>query len=432
MVFADDEVRQSTQRRGFAAWAGPVAGASEETPMNLQRNAGPTLMQRPQAAMVKVAAAIILTTAIAWAVAPAHAAAGAPPVAPVAARSAVSTEVVATGLEHPWGLAFLPGGRFLVTERPGRLRIVESDGRLSAPLAGLPAIAAGGQGGLLDVVADADFERNRRIYFCFSEPDARGGGTNSTALARATLPPEEKTLKDVQVIFSQKPKVRSTAHFGCRIVQDGQGGLFLTLGDRFSRRDDAQTLDNHLGKIVHVRIDGGAAPGNPAPAGALPEIWSWGHRNVQGATLGPDGRLWTHEHGPQGGDEINIVQAGRNYGWPVITYGENYGGGKIGEGTAKAGMEQPLHYWVPSIAPSGMAFLTSDRYGAAWKGSLFVGSLRFARLHRLQFDASGRVVRDEYLLDKAGNRIRDVRQGPDGWLYLLTDSPDGQLLRLRP
>ncbi len=401
--------------------------------MNLQRNAGAALMHRPQSAMVNVATAIIVTTAIAWAVVPVRAATGPEkPVVPVAARAAVSTEVVATGLEHPWSLAFLPGGRFLVTERPGRLRVVEPDGRLSPPLAGLPPIAAGGQGGLLDVVTDADFERNRRVYFCFSEPDAQGGGANSTALARATLSPDEKALKDVQVIFSQRPKVRSNAHFGCRIVQDGQGGLFLTLGDRFQRKDDAQTLDNHLGKIVHVRAEGGAAPGNPAPAGALPEIWSWGHRNVQGAALGPDGRLWVHEHGPQGGDEINVVQAGRNYGWPVITYGENYGGGKIGEGTAKAGMEQPLHYWVPSIAPSGMAFLTSDRYGAGWKGSLFVGSLRFARLHRLQFDASGRVVRDEYLLDKAGNRIRDVRQGPDGWIYLLTDSPEGQLLRLRP
>ena len=401
--------------------------------MNLQRNAGAALMHSPQNAMVNVAKAIVVTTAIAWAVIPVHAAVGPEkPVAPVAARAAVSTEVVATGLDHPWGLAFLPGGRFLVTERPGRLRVVEPDGRLSPPLAGLPSIAVGGQGGLLDVATDADFERNRRVYFCFSEPDAQGAGTNSTALARATLSPDDRALKEVQVIFSQKPKVRSNAHFGCRIVQDGQGGLFLTLGDRFQRKDDAQTLDNHLGKIVHVRAEGGAAPGNAAPAGALPEIWSWGHRNVQGAALGPDGRLWVHEHGPQGGDEVNIVQAGRNYGWPVITYGENYGGGKIGEGAAKAGMEQPLHYWVPSIAPSGMAFLTSDRYGAAWKGSLFVGSLRFARLHRLQFDATGRVVCDEYLLDKAGHRIRDVRQGPDGWIYLLTDSPEGQLLRLRP
>lgn len=353
------------------------------------------------------------------------------PVPPVPARGEASAEVVASGLSHPWGLAFLPGGRFLVTERPGRLRVVEADGRLGPPLAGLPQVAAGGQGGLLDVITDADFARNRRIFFCYSEPAPKGGG-NSTALASATLAPDAAALQDVKVLFSQRPKVASQLHFGCRIVQAPDGHLFLTLGERYSRKEDAQRLDNHLGKVVRIAPTGGAAPGNPLAgrAGALPEIWSWGHRNPQGAAWGPDGRLWIHEHGAQGGDEINRPEAGRNYGWPVITYGENYGGGKIGEGTAKAGMEQPLHYWVPSIAPSGMAFLTSDRYGTAWKGSLFVGSLKFARLHRLELQGA-QVVRDEYLLDGLGARIRDVRQGPDGWLYLLTDSPDGQLLRLR-
>ena len=353
------------------------------------------------------------------------------PVPPVPARGKASAEVVASGLSHPWGLAFLPGGRFLVTERPGRLRVVEADGRLGPPLAGLPQVAAGGQGGLLDVITDADFARNRRIFFCYSEPAPKGGG-NSTALASATLAPDAAALQDVKVLFSQRPKVASQLHFGCRIVQAADGHLFLTLGERYGRKEDAQRLDNHLGKVVRIAPTGGAAPGNPLAgrAGALPEIWSWGHRNPQGAAWGPDGRLWIHEHGAQGGDEINRPEAGRNYGWPVITYGENYGGGKIGEGTAKAGMEQPLHYWVPSIAPSGMAFLTSDRYGTAWKGSLFVGSLKFARLHRLELQGA-QVVRDEYLLDGLGARIRDVRQGPDGWLYLLTDSPDGQLLRLR-
>lgn len=353
------------------------------------------------------------------------------PVHPVPARGEASAEVVASGLSHPWGLAFLPGGRFLVTERPGRLRVVEADGRLGPPLAGLPQVAAGGQGGLLDVITDADFARNRRIFFCYSEPAPKGDG-NSTALASATLAPDAAALQDVKVLFSQRPKVASQLHFGCRIVQAPDGHLFLTLGERYGRKEDAQRLDNHLGKVVRIAPTGGAAPGNPLAgrAGALPEIWSWGHRNPQGAAWGPDGRLWIHEHGAQGGDEINRSEAGRNYGWPVITYGENYGGGKIGEGTAKAGMEQPLHYWVPSIAPSGMAFLTSDRYGAAWKGSLFVGSLKFARLHRLELQGA-QVVRDEYLLDGLGARIRDVRQGPDGWLYLLTDSPDGQLLRLR-
>lgn len=353
------------------------------------------------------------------------------PVPPVPARGKASAEVVASGLSHPWGLAFLPGGRFLVTERPGRLRVVEADGRLGPPLAGLPQVAAGGQGGLLDVITDADFARNRRIFFCYSEPAPKGGG-NSTALASATLAPDAAALQDVKVLFSQRPKVASQLHFGCRIVQAPDGHLFLTLGERYGRKEDAQRLDNHLGKVVRIAPTGGAAPGNPLAgrAGALPEIWSWGHRNPQGAAWGPDGRLWIHEHGAQGGDEINRPEAGRNYGWPVITYGENYGGGKIGEGTAKAGMEQPLHYWVPSIAPSGMAFLTSDRYSTAWKGSLFVGSLKFARLHRLELQGA-QVVRDEYLLDGLGARIRDVRQGPDGWLYLLTDSPDGQLLRLR-
>ena len=355
------------------------------------------------------------------------------PVRPVAARGNASAEVVATGLAHPWGLAFLPEGRFLVTERPGRLRVVEPNGRLGAPLAGVPRVAAGGQGGLLDVITDADFARNRRIFLCYSEPAADGGGGNGTALASATLASGASALRDVQVLFSQRPKVASQLHFGCRIVQAPDGNLFLTLGERYQRRDDAQKLDSHLGKVVRIAPTGGAAAGNPLAgrADALPEIWSWGHRNPQGATWGPDGRLWIHEHGPQGGDEINRPEPGRNYGWPVVTYGENYGGGPIGEGTHKAGMEPPLHYWVPSIAPSGMAFLTSDRYGPAWKGSLFVGALKSMRLHRLQIEA-GRVVRDEYLLDGLGARIRDVRQGPDGWLYLLTDSADGQLLRLKP
>jgi len=344
----------------------------------------------------------------------------------------VTAVPVASGLQHPWAVAFLPDGRFLVTERPGRLRVVAADGRLLPPVRGLPAVAAAGQGGLLDVVLDADFARNRRLFFCFSEPASEGGG-NSTALARATLSEDASALQDVKVIFSQQPKVASNLHFGCRIVQAPDGNLFLTLGERYQRKDDAQKLDNHHGKVVRLQPDGGVPADNPLRqrTGALPEIWSWGHRNPQGATWGPDGRLWVHEHGPQGGDEINRPEPGRNYGWPVITYGENYGGGKIGEGTAKAGMEQPLHWWVPSIAPSGMAFLTSDRYGPGWKGSLFVGSLKFSRLHRLELQG-GKVAHEERLLEDLGERIRDVRQGPDGWLYVLTDSPQGRLLRLQP
>jgi len=350
-----------------------------------------------------------------------------------AAMAQGRSETVATGLESPWGVGFLPGDRFVVTEKPGRIRIVAKDGKLGAPLAGLPPVAAGGQGGLLDVLVDTDFRSNRTLYFCFSEPDA-GGSANSTALARARLSPDDARLENLQIIFSQKPKVASRAHFGCRIVDGGDGTLYLTLGDRFSRKEDAQRLDNHLGKIVRIRKDGSVPDDNPFAGrpGPLPEIWSYGHRNGQGATLGPDGRLWMTEHGPQGGDEINVVQAGRNYGWPVITYGENYGGGKIGDGiTAKEGMEQPLHYWVPSIATSGMAFLTSDRYGAAWKGNLFVGSLKFGYLDRIELK-NGKVVAEHKLLEDGRARIRDVKQGPDGLLYVLTDESNGKLLRLRP
>ncbi|QRF59986.1 PQQ-dependent sugar dehydrogenase [Variovorax paradoxus] len=350
-----------------------------------------------------------------------------------AAMAQGRSETVASGLESPWGVGFLPGDRFVVTEKPGRMRIVAKDGKMGAPLAGLPAIAAGGQGGLLDVLVDADFRSNRTLYFCFSEPDA-GGSANSTALARARLSSDDTRLENLQIVFSQKPKVASRAHFGCRIVDGGDGTLYLTLGDRFSRKEDAQKLDNHLGKIVRIGKDGSVPKDNPfvGRPGALPEIWSYGHRNGQGATLGPDGRLWMTEHGPQGGDEINIAQAGRNHGWPVITYGENYGGGKIGDGiTAKEGMEQPLHYWVPSIATSGMAFLTSDRYGAAWKGNLFVGSLKFGYLDRIELK-NGKVVAEHKLLEDGRARIRDVKQGPDGLLYVLTDESNGKLLRLRP
>lgn len=354
---------------------------------------------------------------------------------------AVRPETVAAGLENPWGVAFLPDGRFLVTERAGRMRVVAADGKLAAALAGLPPVAAGGQGGLLDVLADSDFARNRTVYFCYSEPAASGSG-NSTALARATLSADDKRLENLKVIFSQKPKFSSTAHFGCRIVESRTGGaadgkLFITLGDRYSRKEDAQTLDNHHGKIVRINKDGTVPKDNPlvGRAGALPEIWSYGHRNAQGATLAPDGTLWMHEHGPQGGDEINVPKPGVNHGWPVITYGENYGGGKIGEGiTQKAGMQQPLHYWVPSIAPSGMAFLTSDRYGKAWQGNLFVGSLKFGYLNRIELSApySGKVVRENKLLTEVGERIRDVKQGPDGLLYVLTDNSNGKLIRLLP
>ena len=344
--------------------------------------------------------------------------------------------VVASGIENPWAVAFLPSGRYLVTEKLGRMRVIEADGKVGPPLPGLPQVAIGGQGGLLDVVLDSGFESNRTLYFCFSEPDgeAEGGRTNSTALARAQLANDRSRLENVRVIFSQRPKVASRNHFGCRIAEGRDGNLYMTMGDRFSRRDDAQTLGNHLGKIIRVTKEGAAPPDNPfvGQAGALPEIWSYGHRNGQGLAWSPDGRLWMTEHGPQGGDEINLVQPGHNYGWPVITYGENYGGGKIGAGiTAKDGMDQPLHYWVPSIAPSGMVFLNSDRYGKGWRGNLFVGSLKFGYLDRIEIQG-GKVVAEHKLLEDGRARIRDVRQGPDGLIYVLTDQTNGQLIRLQP
>jgi len=345
--------------------------------------------------------------------------------------AALRVEVVASGLQNPWGVAFIDGGRFLVTERPGRMRVVAADGRLGEPLAGLPEVDAGGQGGLLDVITDSGFASNRTVYFCYAEP---GAGGNSTALASARLSADATRLEAVKVIFSQAPKFSSRAHFGCRIVEAPDGLLFLTLGDRFSRKDDAQTLNNHHGKVVRIAKDGSVPPGNPFAnrAGAKPEIWSLGHRNLQGATLGPDGRLWTSEHGPQGGDEINRPEAGKNYGWPVITYGENYGGGAIGEGiTAKAGLEQPVFQWTPSIAPSGLAFVKGERYGKAWQGNLLAGSLKFRYLARLEV-SGGRVVKEERLLPDLNARVRDVREGPDGFIYLLTDERNGRLLRLHP
>jgi glucose/arabinose dehydrogenase len=348
---------------------------------------------------------------------------------------ALKPVTLARGLSHPWGLAFLPGferdGLMLLTERPGRLRVVSTRGELGPPVSGLPAVDARGQGGLLDVVLDPKFSENRWVYWSYSEPGERG---NSTAVARGKLELSglRGQLTGVQVIFRQEPKVASTAHFGSRLVFARGGRLFVTLGDRFSRRDDAQLLGNHHGKVVRIEADGRVPADNPfaTRAGALPQTWSYGHRNVQGAALHPQtGELWIHEHGPQGGDEVNVSEAGRNYGWPVITYGAEYGSGApIGEGSLRAGIEAPLVHWVPSIAPSGMAFVTSDRY-PGWKGDLFVGALRAQLLVRLQLDGR-RVLKQERLLQDFNERIRDVRQGPDGWLYLLTDSDDGKVVRL--
>lgn len=336
--------------------------------------------------------------------------------------------VMARGLEHPWSMAFLPDGRILVTERPGRLRVLR-DRRLDPrPLQGLPEVAPHGQGGLMDVVAHPRFAENRLVYFSYSERGPDGWGT---ALARARL--EDDRLVNAEVLFRQSPKGSAGQHFGGRIVFDRSGLLYLTLGDR-GEMSRAQRTDDHAGSVIRLHDDGRVPVDNPwvGKSGWKPEKFTIGNRNIQGAALHPrTGQLWTHEHGPQGGDEINIVRAGVNYGWPVITYGANYGlGTKIGEGTAKEGMAQPLYYWVPSIAPSGMAFYAGERF-PKWRDDLFVGSLKFGLLLRLRLDGE-KVVREERFARLMLGRIRDVRVGPDGLIYLLTDEREGVLARLEP
>jgi glucose/arabinose dehydrogenase len=346
---------------------------------------------------------------------------------PKPVRLPVRATDVARGLAHPWGLVFLPDGRLLVTERPGRLRLVASDGRLSEPLAGVPAVAAGGQGGLLDVALGPSFARDRLVYLSFSEP---GPGGQSTAVARGRL--GERGLEGTEVVWRQAPKVNSTFHWGSRLVFRPDGTLFVTLGDRLSQREAAQDLGVTIGKLVRINPDGSAPRDNPFVGrnGVRPEIWSYGHRNVQAAALDARGELWTVEHGARGGDELNTPQPGRNYGWPVITYGVDYSGARIGVGTARPGMEQPLYYWDQVIAPSGAVFYSGDRF-PQWRGDLLVGSLQPGGLVRLRL-AGDRVVAEERYQLEPNERIRDVRQGPDGLIYLLTDSPRGRIVRLEP
>lgn len=339
----------------------------------------------------------------------------------------LSVETVAKGLEHPWGLTFLPDGRMLVTERPGRLRLVSADGKTSEPIKGTPEVVARGQGGLLDVALDPNFATNRLVYLSFAE--ARDGG-NGTSVARGRLNEAATALEKVEVVFRQMPAINSNMHFGSRLVFDRTGALFVTVGDRSNQMDQAQNPDNHIGKVLRIRPEGGVPDDNPKTQGWRPEIWSIGHRNVQGAALHPEtGQLWIAEHGARGGDEINTPKAGRNYGWPVISYGVHYSGAKIGEGTKKDGMEQPLFYWDPSIAPSGAAFYTGKVW-PSWQNSLFVGGLS-GSLIRLSTKGES-VTGEERLLQQRSDRVRDVRQGPDGFLYLLTDADDGAILRVRP
>jgi glucose/arabinose dehydrogenase len=340
-------------------------------------------------------------------------------------------ETVAKGLVHPWALAFLPDGRMLVTERPGRIRIVAKDGTLSPALGNVPKVFAVSQGGLLDLALDRNFAQNKTIYFSYAEPFDGGG---RTALARARLDAETPKLDDVKVIYRQEGPASRGDHFGSRIAQSSDGNIFLTNGEHFIDRNKAQTLDNDLGKIVRITPDGAAPKDNPFVnrSGARPEVWSYGHRNPQGLTINPaDGKLWEQEHGAMGGDEINVIAPGKNYGWPLVSHGVNYDGSPVGTGKQQApGIEDPVWHWTPSIAPSGLTFYTGDLF-PAWKGNLFNGALKFQLLSRLEVK-DGKIVKEERLLQGLHERIRDVRQGPDGALYLLTDNNAGRILRVTP
>ncbi len=342
----------------------------------------------------------------------------------------LAVETLAKGLVHPWSLAFLPDGRMLVTERPGRMRFVARDGRLSPPLAGVPEVYAHSQAGLMDVILAGSFAQSREIFFCYDEPYEGGA---RIAVARARLQ-DDKALAGVTVIFRQKGPADHGLNTGCRMVQADDGNLFVALGDHFSAAAMAQTLDNHIGKIVRITPDGKAPPDNPfvGRPGALPEIWAYGLRNAEGLAFNPwNGQLWEQEHGPQGGDEINVIRKGGNYGWPAVSFGVNYDGTPVGAGKRhNAGMINSIWHWTPSIAPSGMAFYTGKLF-PGWQGSLFNGALKFELVSRLALDGD-KVTKEERILQALHERIRDVRQGPDGALYLLTDSAAGRILRVSP
>lgn len=391
----------------------------------IHRHSVPTQTPRSMSTAALVIAATVLSAA------PGHAVITDAPKAPA---TEINVEKIATGLVNPWSLQFLPDGRMLVTERPGRMRLVTKDGKKSDPISGVPKVHAQGQGGLLDVRLANDFDSSGTIFFSFAEP--RQGGTAGTSVARARLVLEGGSgrLEDVKVIYQQKPAVRSSHHFGSRIVIANDGTLFVTTGDRGSQSDKAQEADVPIGKVLRMTADGEPAATNPAAEGKsgwAPEVWSIGHRNIQGAVLDTEtGKLWTVEHGARGGDELNNPQAGRNYGWPVISYGRHYSGAKIGIGTQKEGMEQPVYYWDPSIATSGLELYTGDLF-SGWKGNLLVGGMAGSRMARLVME-DGKVSAVENLLTDRGDRIRDVRQGPDGAVYVLTDDTSGDLLRLSP
>ncbi|HXW05459.1 MAG TPA: PQQ-dependent sugar dehydrogenase [Vicinamibacterales bacterium] len=340
--------------------------------------------------------------------------------------------VVATGLQHPWAVEPLDNGDLLVSERPGRLRIVNASGTLGEPIAGLPDVDARRQGGLLDVALSPDYSTSRLIYWSYSEP--RQGG-NGTSVARGVLSADGRRLDQVQVIFRAEPTYDGTLHFGSRLAFDPDGLLYVTLGERSDTpmRKYAQQLDNHLGKIVRIRPDGSAPPDNPftGKPDARPEIWTLGHRNVQAAAFDSQGRFWAVEHGPRGGDELNLIEKGRNYGWAVVSYGEEYSGAPIeGAMTARPGFEQPVYYWDPVIAPSGAQFYTGNAF-PGWRDNLLIGGLVARGLVRLTIE-NARVTGEEHLLTDRDRRVRDVRQGPDGLLYIVTDEDKGELWRVAP
>ncbi|MGB0498309.1 MAG: PQQ-dependent sugar dehydrogenase [Rubricella sp.] len=338
----------------------------------------------------------------------------------------VTVERIVGDLEFPWAVAFLPDGGYLITERPGSLLHVSEEGARRA-LAGVPEVDDGGQGGLLDIAISPDFSMENRIFFTYARP--AGGGRSSTAVATARLDLGAGALRDVTDIFVQEPALRGGRHFGSRIAFAPDGELWVTFGDRGDRPEAQNTL-NSIGAVIRIAADGTPSASNPGGDGVLPQLWSWGHRNVQGATTAPDGTLWTIEHGARGGDELNRPLSGLNYGWPEISYGRHYSGLRIGQGTEAPGYEQPIRYWDPSIAPSGLAFYSGDLF-PEWQGDLFAGALRGQAIHRIDMEGEA-PVGEEVLFEGAYGRIRDVRQGPDGALWFLTDAPDGGLYRVSP
>lgn len=350
----------------------------------------------------------------------------------IRSNAELDVTVVARGLDHPWAVEPLPGGDLLITEKPGRMRIVTASGLILDPITGVPAVEARGQGGLLDVALSPSFATDRTLFWSYTEP--RGSG-NGTSVARGVLSEDRKALTDVRVIFRAVPNYSNAMHFGSRLAFGPDGTLYITTGERSDTpmRTYAQRLDSHLGKVLRINADGSSPPDNPfvGRAGAEPQVFSLGHRNIQASSVDPQGRLWIVEHGTNGGDELNLIEKGKNYGWPLQAYGEEYSRRPIlSAATAREGMEQPVYYWDPVIAPSGAQWYTGNAF-PAWRGNLFVGSLKEKRLVRLVI-AGDRVTGEEHLLDDRGQRVRDVRQGPDGFLYLVTDETDGQLWRVAP